>query len=383
MGLTNGEVSLYVHLPWCTSKCPYCDFNSYRIRSQLKEKYYVDSLLKDLEHEIIFSGVDRIGSIYFGGGTPSLFSGYSIRRLIDGISKRVHLKPYAEITLEMNPESADEKNLQEYRLAGINRISIGMQSFSDDVLSALERPHSASDGFDAFLSVRKAGFENINIDLMYGAPQGTTRSDLSDLKTAISLQPEHISWYQLTIEKGTKFAIRAPKLPNEDDIYKSFFNGSNLLSESGYQHYEISAHALSGKISEHNFHYWNYGDYVGIGAGAHGKITIDGKIYRSEKEKHPDFYMRKCFEGGNSVVARTPVMESDALIEFIINATRLVNGFDVNDLYQKTGIEPGLDCVQRKLQRAVKKGFLKRESNFFKPTEIGLRFLNDLQLIFL
>ena len=159
MDLTNGEVSLYVHLPWCTSKCPYCDFNSYRIGSQLKEKYYVDSLLKDLEHEIIFSGVDRIGSIYFGGGTPSLFSGYSIRRLIDGISKRVHLKPYAEITLEMNPESADEKNLQEYRLAGINRISIGMQSFSDDVLSALERPHSASDGFDAFLSVRKAGFE--------------------------------------------------------------------------------------------------------------------------------------------------------------------------------------------------------------------------------
>ena len=376
------EISLYVHLPWCVSKCPYCDFNSFQHTPFVQEDVYIDALLRDLEEEIRFSPQRTVSSIYFGGGTPSLFTGDSIMKLTDGLSKKLTIASDAEITLEVNPESSVPEKLRQYRVAGINRISIGVQSFSDQVLTAISRPHNAEDARKSFSSAREVGFDNINIDLMYGVPAGSKNSDLLDLKEAISLGPEHISRYQLTLEQGTRFFLSPPDLPNEDEIYRSFAEGFDLLSQNGYLQYEVSAYSQPQKFSRHNLHYWRYGDYIGIGAGAHGKTTRGGNIYRVEKPKSPSIYMAK-FSSHGSAIERKIIDHSDALIEYAINATRLVKGFEVEQLFERTGIRPDSIEVSQKLKSAEDRGFLTREGGLLKPTFQGRLFLDDLQLIFL
>ncbi len=376
------ETSLYVHLPWCKTKCPYCDFNSFKSTPSLEENRYIDFLLKDLEEEIEFSPNRVVKSIYFGGGTPSLFSGDSIEKLLDEIRLRVPTNSPSEVTLEVNPESATKEKLRHYRMAGVNRISLGVQSFSDGVLSSLSRPHTAKEAINAYFTVREAGFENVNLDLIFGAPKSTWQSDLADLNLAITLFPEHISRYQLTIEQDTKFSLVPPELPHEDDIYKSFCRGLQLLVENGFRQYEVSAYARPGKTSSHNLHYWNYGDYIGVGAGAHSKVTVDSKIFRSEKVKNPVLYMSNV-SGDEKAINRRRVDESDALLEYVINATRLVDGFIISDLHARTCIPPNSIDVVRKLKKAVEKGFLSWNGDLLKPTSLGRLFLNDLQLVFL
>lgn len=376
------ETSLYVHLPWCKTKCPYCDFNSFKFTSPMQENRYIDSLLRDLDEEVKFFPERVIKSIYFGGGTPSLFGGESIAKLLNEIRRRVRTNLSAEVTLEVNPESATMAKMRHYRTAGVNRISLGVQSFSDCVLASLSRPHSAKEAIDAYFTVRDAGFENVNIDLIFGAPESTWESDLADLNNAITLFPEHISRYQLTIEEGTKFSLMPPELPHEDDIYKSFCEGLHILSENGFRQYEVSAYARQGKTSSHNLHYWNYGDYIGIGAGAHSKVTVDGKIFRSEKIKSPVLYI-SSFSEKETAINRVRVDKSDALLEYVINATRLVDGFKISELHARTGISPNSTDVARKLKKAVNKGLLSWDGELIKPTSLGQLFLNDLQLVFL
>ena len=373
---------MYVHLPWCTSKCPYCDFNSFLRTPSVREDLYINCLLQDLEEDIKLAPGRVVSSIYLGGGTPSLFSSELIARLLEGISEKVPVRESAEITLEINPESASFRKLEVYKRSGVNRISIGVQSFSNDVLTALSRPHNAIEARNAILLVEEVGFENINIDLMFGVPSGTYNSDMLDLNEAISFQPGHISRYQLTIEEGTKFHVSPPKVPHEDAIYRSYSDGLELLKDSGFNRYEVSAYSLSGRSSSHNLHYWRYGDYIGIGAGAHGKVTIGKDIYRTKKADSPTLYMKKLKEKRADSEKRL-VSEEDALIEYAINITRLTDGFELSDLYDKTGIEPGSHEVDEKIIRAEKAGFFERKGDVIKPTKKGQLFLNDLQLIFL
>ena len=376
------NISVYVHLPWCTSKCPYCDFNSFLRTPSVREDLYINCLLQDLEEDIKLAPGRVVSSIYLGGGTPSLFSSELIARLLEGISEKVPVRESAEITLEINPESTSFRKLEVYKRSGVNRISIGVQSFSNDVLTALSRPHNAIEARNAILLVEEVGFENINIDLMFGVPSGTYNSDMLDLNEAISFQPGHISRYQLTIEEGTKFHVSPPKVPREDAIYRSYSDGLELLKDSGFNRYEVSAYSLSGRSSSHNLHYWRYGDYIGIGAGAHGKVTIGKDIYRTKKADSPTLYMKKLKEKRADSEKRL-VSEEDALIEYAINITRLTDGFELSDLYDKTGIEPGSHEVDEKIIRAEKAGFFERKGDVIKPTKKGQLFLNDLQLIFL
>ncbi len=376
------NISVYVHLPWCTSKCPYCDFNSFLRTPSVREDLYINCLLQDLEEDIKLAPGRVVSSIYLGGGTPSLFSSELIARLLEGISEKVPVRESAEITLEINPESTSFRKLEVYKRSGVNRISIGVQSFSNDVLTALSRPHNDIEARNAILLVEEVGFENINIDLMFGVPSGTYNSDMLDLNEAISFQPGHISRYQLTIEEGTKFHVSPPKLPHEDAIYRSYSDGLELLKNSGFNRYEVSAYSLSGRSSSHNLHYWRYGDYIGIGAGAHGKVTIGKDIYRTKKADSPTLYMKKLKEKRADSEKRL-VSEEDALIEYAINITRLTDGFELSDLYDKTGIEPGSHEVDEKIIRAEKAGFFERKGDVIKPTKKGQLFLNDLQLIFL
>ena len=354
------NISVYVHLPWCTSKCPYCDFNSFLRTQFVREDLYIDYLLQDLDEDIKLAPDRVVSSIYIGGGTPSLFSGELIARLLSGISEKLPVLDDAEVTLEINPESALFSNLEIYKKSGVNRVSVGVQSFSDDVLTALSRPHNAIEARNAILLVEEVGFENINIDLMFGAPSGTYNSDMLDLNEAISFQPGHISRYQLTIEEGTKFHVSPPKVPHEDAIFRSYSDGLELLKDSGFNRYEVSAYSLPGRASSHNLHYWRYGDYIGIGAGAHGKITIGKDIYRTKKTDSPAFYVKNLKEKRPNSENKL-VSEEDALIEYAINITRLTDGFEVSDLYDKTGIKPGAQDVDEKINRAEKAGFFERE----------------------
>jgi len=376
------HVSVYVHLPWCKSKCPYCDFNSFLRTPSVREDLYINSLLEDLDEEIELAAGRVVSSIYIGGGTPSLFNEELIAELLEGISERLLIRDDAEITLEMNPESTSYRKLQAYKASGINRISIGAQSFSDDVLTALSRPHNANEAREAILLVQEVGFKNINIDLMFGVPSGGYESDMSDLNHAMSFQPSHISRYQLTIEEGTKFHVSPPKIPNEDDVHRSYSDGLELLATSGFTRYEVSAHSQPGKVSIHNLHYWRYGDYIGIGAGAHGKITIGSNIYRKKKANSPGVYMKEMLEK-RTHAKKNLISKEDALIEYAINVTRLIDGFELSDLYDRTGIEPGSFEVNEKIIKAESEGFLERKGNLILPTKKGQLFLNDLQLIFL
>ncbi len=346
-------LSLYIHFPWCIRKCPYCDFNSHEAKSGIPEQRYIDALLTDLCQQLSLLVVPRpIQSIFMGGGTPSLFAAESLDRLLREIRQLLVLTDDCEITLEANPGSFESEKFREFRALGINRLSIGIQSFNDAHLKKLGRVHNSHEAISAVAIARAAGFTNINLDLMFGLPEQTEIEALQDVQAAIDLQPQHISFYQLTLEPNTYFHKYPPRLPEDDLIYSLQKAGQQLLAAHGYQQYEISAYAQTDFQCRHNRHYWQFGDYLGIGAGAHGKISlaIPNNIIRTIKPKHPDLYMQQPDHTQLQAIALAQLP-----LEFMMNHLRLVEGFSVPAYQQltglqKTSLEPGLsECLQQNL----------------------------------
>lgn len=373
-------LSLYVHIPWCVQKCPYCDFNSHAVRDGVPDMDYVQALLRDLELDLPRVWGRRISSIFIGGGTPSLFSGEAITVLLAGIRARIPVLPTAEITLEANPGTADATHFAAYRQAGINRLSMGAQSFNDTQLQALGRIHNAQQIASAFQLARDAGFENINIDLMYGLPGQTIDRLTIDIEQALALAPEHLSYYQLTLEPNTLFHKRPPELPDDDVLATMQEQVEQLLAAAGYEHYEVSAYAQPGHQCRHNLNYWTFGDYLGIGAGAHGKLTNHSSITRLWKVRHPRDYLAGA--GTTAALAGEQILnEHDRVAEFMLNALRLTNGFNASLFETHTGLP--LSAVSREVAAATERKLLLHDQDILRPSDLGRRFLNDLVQHFL
>lgn len=373
-------LSLYVHIPWCVQKCPYCDFNSHAVRDGVPDMDYVQALLRDLELDLPRVWGRRISSIFIGGGTPSLFSGEAITVLLAGIRARIPVLPTAEITLEANPGTADATHFAAYRQAGINRLSMGAQSFNDTQLQALGRIHNAQQIASAFQLARDAGFENINIDLMYGLPGQTIDRLTIDIEQALALAPEHLSYYQLTLEPNTLFHKRPPELPDDDVLATMQEQVEQQLAAAGYEHYEVSAYAQPGHQCRHNLNYWTFGDYLGIGAGAHGKLTNHSSITRLWKVRHPRDYLAGA--GTTAALAGEQILnEHDRVAEFMLNALRLTNGFNASLFETHTGLP--LSAVSREVAAATERKLLLHDQDILRPSDLGRRFLNDLVQHFL
>jgi putative oxygen-independent coproporphyrinogen III oxidase len=380
--LTLPPLALYIHLPWCVRKCPYCDFNSHQQPKTIPEADYIRALLADLEQDLPSVWGRPVVSIFFGGGTPSLFSTAGIDAILTGVRARLSVRPDAEITLETNPGTAEFGRFEGYLAAGVNRISFGVQSFDDVKLKRLGRIHSSGEAQTAFELARKAGVRNINIDLMYALPAQTTDEALSDLSHALALAPEHISHYHLTLEPDTVFARFPPTdLPDDDSAWAMQEACEAKLAAAGFEHYEVSAYAKQGVDGEswkstHNQLYWRFADYLGIGAGAHAKITnlATGEITRTAKQKIPRLY-QECAGTPSSWVERRVLMPAELPLEYMLNALRLYNGVPSSDFARRTGIVlaelPGY-------QRAIKRGLLSDAGGTLRATELGQRFLNDL-----
>ena len=376
-------VSLYIHLPWCIRKCPYCDFNSHTtLHKPVPEESYLSALLCDLEYALPAIENRQLVSIFFGGGTPSLFSGRGVRRLLTAIKSHSTWSSGIEITLEANPGTTDSTRFATYREAGVNRLSIGVQSFSDKKLTVLGRIHSGRKATQAMRSALAAGFENINIDLMYALPGQSIAEALDDIKQAIDAGPPHISWYQLTIEPNTAFYSRPPVLPDGDTSWEIQKQGQELLASAGYYPYEISAYTNNKKNQcRHNINYWQFGDYLGLGAGAHSKIsTGKGAIRREVRHRIPKAYMDKA--GSSAViVAKRQLHAQDLTFEFMLNALRLGNGFSPSLFEQRTGL--AISTIERQLLDAEERGLLLRQKNRIRATKTGSNYLNDLLQIFM
>lgn len=366
-------LSLYVHFPWCAKKCPYCDFNSHEIRGDIPERDYIDKLIADLDQSLRNENRTEVTSIFLGGGTPSLFSASGMSSLIEAIGARLNIDDI-EITVEANPGTFDQAHFKGYVDAGINRISLGAQSFADESLKALGRIHLSKDTFSAFDGARRAGFERINLDIMYGLPGQNLDAALRDLETAVSLTPEHISWYQLTIEPNTYFYSHPPALPDEDGTYEMTEAGVQLLHDKGYSRYEISAYATAGEEAVHNLNYWQFGDYLGIGAGAHGKVTRNNRICRTSMTRAPADYLRAL----NMTVNQVPEDEID--LEFLMNALRLTEGFSA-DLFEARTCR-NFSNLDEFIRRGTEKGLIEdRHDRWVRPTPSGMRYLNDLLIL--
>ncbi len=377
----NPPLSLYIHLPWCERKCPYCDFNSHQADG-FDEQAYIKSLIEDLQQDLPLIWGRQIVSIFIGGGTPSLFSAEAIQQLLSDLRSLLNFNPGIEITMEANPGSADESRFKGYREAGINRLSIGVQSFDDDSLQAIGRIHNGSQSIAAVNKARQAGFENINLDLMYALPGQTLQQLQADLSQAIECRPEHISLYQLTIEPNTLFHSRTPnKLPDDDLSWDMLQKAQQTLASAGFEQYEISAYATKGMQSQHNENYWSFGDYLGIGAGAHGKITLpaEGRVIRRTRTRHPETYMQH--QGSERISEERELDEQDLVFEFMLNALRLVKGFDKALFTQRCGLSSQL--LNPAIQQAVKLKLLTDSNDWLQPTSLGLQFHNDLQALFL
>ncbi|HHQ14994.1 MAG TPA: radical SAM family heme chaperone HemW [Chromatiales bacterium] len=376
---TGIPLGLYVHLPWCLQKCPYCDFNSHALSGTLPEQDYLRALLEDLELAARDVRARQFESVYFGGGTPSLFTAASIGRFLSAVDRAGLLSPDAEISLEANPGTADLRRFEAFRVAGVNRLSIGVQSFDDASLRALGRVH---DGVQAAQAVELAvsGFDQVNLDLMYGLPAQTPELAAYDLDRAIESGVSHISCYQLTIEPNTVFAKYPPKLPDEDVLAQIDALVQARLDEAGYRHYEVSAHAKPGHECRHNLNYWSFGDYIGLGAGAHSKLTVDGRVLRVERVRVPETYMRRAGSADviSKVIGKTA---QELLFEFMLNALRLRAGFSLDLLRERTGLEPGL--ASPGLARAQSRGLLLVEDGHVRLTALGHRFLNQAVAEFL
>jgi oxygen-independent coproporphyrinogen-3 oxidase len=372
-------LSLYVHIPWCVRKCPYCDFNSHAMRKAIDQAAYVDALLLDLDAELTRQPQPEIESIFVGGGTPSLFDGAVIARLLDGIAQRFTLVPDVEITLEANPGTAEVAHFSSYRAAGVGRLSIGVQSLDDGKLAALGRIHSADEARAAYRMARKAGFDNVNLDLMYGLPQQSTSAALADLGAIIELGPEHISWYQLTLEPNTLFHRQPPPLPDEDSLVDMMEGGQAMLADAGYLQYEISAFAHDDRQCRHNLNYWQFGDYLGIGAGAHGKLSRPGPgVRRRSKQRQPAAYMAAAAEG--AVALEQEIGQDELAVEFFLNALRLTAGVPAGLFESRTGL--ALHMVERPLGRARELGLMLDDPTRLQASAHGQRYLNDLLVLF-
>jgi oxygen-independent coproporphyrinogen-3 oxidase len=362
-------------------KCPYCDFNSYESKGNLPDSGYVDALFRDLEAEIPLAYDRPLHSIFIGGGTPSLFSGTAIRRLINGIRSRMPMIADVEISLEANPGAVEAEKFTEFREAGVNRLSMGIQSFRDPQLSALGRIHSAEEAVRAVGLAKSAGFENFNLDLMYALPGDDVDGAVGDLAAAIDLAPSHLSWYQLTLEPNTAFYRRPPVLPADDAVIEMEEHGRDLLHRHGYRRYEVSAYEQPGHRCTHNMNYWQFGDYLGIGAGAHGKTTTphEGSILRRAKQRNPRMYMEQA--GSTSAVTVERIDSSQQVVlEFMMNALRLPEGISVECYVGRTG-QP-LGAIEEPLQEAVRRGWMAADPGVLQPTASGLQMLNSLLALF-
>lgn len=377
-------LSLYIHIPWCVQKCPYCDFNSHAQKGQIPEAEYVQHLLTDLEQDLqrynVAINQRKLQSIFIGGGTPSLFSAESIAYLLREIRQRIDFEPNIEITLEANPGTAEAARFIGYAQAGINRISMGVQSFEAEKLLKLGRIHDSQEAKQAVQFAQNArpfGLQSFNLDLMHGLPNQTVEQALADLQQAIALEPPHLSWYQLTIEPNTLFASRPPRLPDDDALWEIFEQGHQLLTAAGYQQYETSVYAKVGFQCRHNLNYWRFGDYLAIGCGAHGKISYpNGDIYRFSKTKHPKGYMR-----GDYLYQQEPIALQDRPFEYFMNRFRLLEAAPKAEFEAFTGLKR--DTVAKQIQQVETQGFITSTAESWQITSHGKLFLNELLGIFL
>ncbi len=379
--MTPIPLTLYIHIPWCIRKCPYCDFNSHNAPSDLPEKAYIKTLLDDLASELPHIWGRRLEAIFIGGGTPSLFSAESIDQLLSGIRALLPFRPNSEVTLEANPGTFEQDRFSGFREAGINRLSVGIQSFNLQHLKALGRVHNRDEALRAADIARTAGFDNFNLDLMFGLPQQTLEQALADLQQAIELTPTHLSWYQLTLEPNTVFYKHPPVLPNDELLEDIQISGQDLIKSVGYNQYEVSAYAQAGRECQHNRNYWEFGDYIGIGAGAHGKITHpDRSVTRYQKHRQPAQYMQQVQAGAARSSTQT-LTDADLKFEFMLNALRLRNGFSAELFTQRTGLP--FSVLAHELELARSRGFLDRNAQQIRATEHGWQFLNEVIQLFL
>lgn len=377
--LTLPPLSLYIHIPWCVRKCPYCDFNSHTSEQALPEARYVDALLADLDFQLAYIQGRELHSIFIGGGTPSLFSAKAIARILQGVEHRIPFSRDIEITLEANPGTFEQEKFAGYRAAGVNRLSIGVQSFNQQHLKNLGRIHDGEEALLAASKAQAAGFDNFNIDLMHGLSEQSAEQALQDLQQAIDLGAPHISWYQLTIEPNTAFYKSPPIIPNDDQLADIQQAGESLLAQQGFQHYEVSAFSQQGQHSRHNSNYWQFGDYLGIGAGAHGKITqlAQQHIKRQWQTRSPADYLSKQ----NDYSAGSRLLSAEELpLEFIMNALRLHQGFSIALFQQRTGL--GFEAIATAINTLSHKQLLHRSGNNIATTALGRRFLNDVLAAF-
>ncbi|HET7159942.1 MAG TPA: radical SAM family heme chaperone HemW [Burkholderiales bacterium] len=372
-------LSLYIHIPWCVRKCPYCDFNSHEARSEIPEARYVDALIADLEQSLPLIWGRRIYTIFFGGGTPSVFSADAIDAILSAVRARAPLSIDAEITLEANPGTFESVKFAGYRAAGVNRLSIGIQSFNPAHLKALGRVHDAEQA-RAAIAIARTHFDNFNLDLMYALPGQTLSEAQADLRAALSFEPPHLSLYHLTIEPNTYFHRYPPHVPDDDTAAEMQDATALLLREAGYEHYETSAYSRPGQRSRHNLNYWRFGDYVGIGAGAHSKLSFPERIVRQTRHRQPREYMEQALAGA-AMQNESAVGTNDIPFEFMMNALRLNEGFELSLFEERAGLP--LVTVLRALDEAQRRGLVMRDHQRVAPTPLGQRFLNDLLQIFL
>ncbi|MBY7783822.1 radical SAM family heme chaperone HemW [Vibrio fluvialis] len=385
--LTPPALSLYVHIPWCVQKCPYCDFNSHALKADIPEEEYIDALLEDLDTDIEryqLAGDPRLlHSIFIGGGTPSLISADGIGRLLRGIEARIAFKSDIEITMEANPGTIEAERFAGYRHVGVTRISIGVQSFEPEKLTRLGRIHGREEAVNAAKLAHQIGLNSFNLDLMHGLPDQTLDQALADLDRAIELAPPHLSWYQLTIEPNTMFYFKPPTLPDDDALWDIFDLGHQKLTEAGYVQYEISGYSKPGYQCQHNLNYWRFGDYLGIGCGSHGKLSFaDGRIVRTTKVKHPRGYLAAYQNLAKPYLDSEQLVEDvDRPFEFFMNRFRLIEPCPKADFSATTGLP--ISVIQPTLDWAIEQGYLSENDTHWQITEKGKLFLNDLLAAFM
>jgi oxygen-independent coproporphyrinogen-3 oxidase len=381
--MSTPPLALYVHLPWCVRKCPYCDFNSHALKSTAPDEGYIDALIRDFDLESPWVRGRTIETVFFGGGTPSLFPPEAFARLLAALRERVDFLPDAEVTLEANPGTIERGRFAGYREAGINRVSLGAQTFSARALERLGRIHTPSDTLRAAAELRAAGIGNFNLDLMYALPGQRLDEAAADIEAACALAPAHLSHYQLTLEPGTPFHARPPPLPDEDAAWEMQIECQSRLALAGYAQYEVSAYARNGARCRHNLNYWLFGDYLGIGAGAHGKISlaVPGRILRTEKPKWPREYQAAIASATEAIGLRRPAERRELAFEYLLNALRLNEGFREEQFQERTGL--AIAEIAAPLERARGRGLLEPTADGWRASELGRRFLNDLQASFL
>ncbi|HNG11352.1 MAG TPA: radical SAM family heme chaperone HemW [Agitococcus sp.] len=372
-------LSLYIHVPWCVRKCPYCDFNSHTSPQSLPEKAYVAALIADLQADLAWVQGRKIGSVFIGGGTPSLFSGQTYQDLFTQLRQHLDFSSDCEVTLEANPATVEHDNFEGYLVAGINRLSLGVQSFNPTHLQTLGRIHSQQDAFNAIQLAKTAGFSNFNLDLMHGLPQQDLSQALEDIDYALSFKPTHLSWYQLTIEPNTAFYRQPPALPDDDILWAIQEAGQQKLAQAGFQQYEVSAYSQQ-RPSKHNLNYWQFGDYLAIGAGAHGKVTTPEGIFRYRKTRLPKDYLAAAPQQ-QARLGLEKIVTEDLYFEFMMNALRLKNGVPIDYFEQRTGL--AWSDLLTQIQPALNKQWLTLDTQHIKCTDLGFNYLNDVLSLFL